>query len=81
MRRNPLRLRIDPVACDGFGYCAELLPERIALDEWGVPIVERGALPGALVAAARRCVTSCPRNAISLEAVGDEPARVQSRSQ
>jgi ferredoxin len=39
-----LRLRVDPVACDTYGYCAELLPERITLDEWGYPIVD-GAPP------------------------------------
>lgn len=66
MRRRPLRLSVDPVACDGFGYCAELLPEQIVLDEWGFPLLARGPVPEALLDAARRCVTSCPRNALSL---------------
>ena len=35
-----LSLRVDPVACDAFGYCAELLPERVTLDEWGYPVVD-----------------------------------------
>ena len=35
-----LRLRVDPVACDAYGFCAELLPERITVDEWGYPIVD-----------------------------------------
>jgi ferredoxin len=35
-----LRLRVDPVACDAYGYCAEVLPERITLDEWGYPLVD-----------------------------------------
>ena len=35
-----LRITIDPVACDAYGYCAELLPEAIVLDEWGYPIVD-----------------------------------------
>ena len=35
-----LHITIDPVACDAYGYCAELLPELITLDEWGYPIVE-----------------------------------------
>ena len=35
-----VRLRVDPVACDAYGYCAELLPERVTLDEWGYPIVD-----------------------------------------
>ena len=34
------RLRFDPIACDGHGVCAELLPERIALDDWGYPIID-----------------------------------------
>ena len=36
----PLRVRVDPVACDAYGYCAELLPERVTLDEWGYPVVD-----------------------------------------
>ena len=35
-----LRITIDPVACEAYGYCAELLPEAISLDEWGYPIVD-----------------------------------------
>ena len=31
---------INPIACDGSGLCAELLPERITLDDWGYPIVD-----------------------------------------
>ena len=37
---------IDPIACDGYGMCAELLPELIALDDWGFPIVAPGRRPG-----------------------------------
>ena len=40
-----LRILIDPVACDAYGYCAELLPEAISLDEWGYPIVDGKPLP------------------------------------
>ena len=32
------RLRVDPIACDGRGLCAEALPELITLDDWGFPI-------------------------------------------
>ena len=35
-----LRVRVDPVACEAYGYCAELLPERVTLDEWGYPVVD-----------------------------------------
>ena len=40
-----IRILIDPVACDAYGYCAELLPEAISLDEWGYPIVDGKPLP------------------------------------
>ena len=39
-----LRITIDPVACDAYGYCAEILPEVIGLDEWGYPIIRDGPL-------------------------------------
>ena len=38
-------LRVDPVACDAYGFCAELLPERITLDEWGYPVVDGRVAP------------------------------------
>ena len=32
-------LRVDWPRCRARGLCAELLPERIVLDEWGYPVV------------------------------------------
>ena len=61
-----IRITIDPVACDAYGYCAELLPEAISLDEWGYPIVNGSPLPPGLVAAAKRAARDCPRRAITL---------------
>ncbi len=40
-----MRISINPVLCEAFGYCAELLPEAITLDEWGYPIVDGRPLP------------------------------------
>jgi ferredoxin len=60
------RIVIDPVACDAYGYCAELLPEAISLDEWGYPIVHGGPLPVELEDLAKRAVRDCPRRAITL---------------
>jgi ferredoxin len=62
-----LKIFIDPVACDAYGYCAELLPEAITLDEWGYPIVDGKPLPAELVAAAKRAARDCPRRAITLQ--------------
>jgi len=62
------QLRLDPVACEGRGLCAELLPERIAMDEWGYPIVSDRPVPDALEAHARRAVAACPVLALQLVA-------------
>ena len=38
-------LRVDPIACDAHGVCAELFPEFISLDDWGYPIVDGQEIP------------------------------------
>jgi ferredoxin len=59
-----LRLRIDPILCTGHALCAELLPEAIALDEWGYPIL--APVPDELRDLARRAVIDCPTLALTL---------------
>jgi ferredoxin len=61
-----VRLRVDPVACDAYGYCAELFPERIWLDEWGYPVIDPGPVPATQLAAAQAAVRACPRRALQL---------------
>jgi ferredoxin len=63
---SALRITIDPVACTAYGYCAELLPEAISLDEWGYPIVDNRPLPADLMALARRAARDCPTRAITV---------------
>lgn len=63
------RLRVDPIACDGHGACAELLPEVITLDDWGFPIIRSGPVERRLLRLARRAVSSCPKLALQLERV------------
>lgn len=67
-RAGPARLSLglDRIRCDGRGYCAELLPEMIRLDDWGYPIVSSGPVPGHLLEHARRAVATCPLLAIRL---------------
>jgi ferredoxin len=60
------RLAVDPIACTGHGVCAELLPEGVALDEWGYPLVAAGELPPALLRSARRAAAACPVRALLL---------------
>lgn len=61
------RLRVNPITCEAHGMCAELLPERIVLDEWGYPIIDDEPLPPALVEHARRAAQACPTFALLLE--------------
>ena len=39
------RLRVNPIACEAHGLCAELLPELIRLDDWGYPILDEPEVP------------------------------------
>ena len=61
------RLRLNPIACEAHGMCAELLPERITLDEWGYPLLDDEPLPGPLLEHARRAAQACPTLALRLE--------------
>lgn len=71
-------LRVNPIACDGHGLCAELLPEIIDLDEWGFPLVERD-VPPHLQELARRAVGACPTLALLLVEGNDAVRRRQGR--
>lgn len=62
-------LRVDIIACDGRGVCAELFPERIRLDDWGYPIIDPEPIGGDHIAHARRAVVACPVLALRLEPV------------
>jgi ferredoxin len=64
------RLRVNPVLCDGYGYCAEIVPELIALDDWGFPIVNPVPINDDKVQRlAERAVATCPRLALLFEDV------------
>jgi ferredoxin len=67
-----MRLMVNPVDCAGHGACAGLLPELIALDEWGYPLLDSQPVPRELAGRARRAVRDCPALALRLV---PEPAR------
>ncbi len=64
MRRH---VRVNPIACEAHGMCAELLPERIALDEWGYPVVDDTPLEHGMLDNARRAAQACPTFALLVE--------------
>jgi ferredoxin len=68
-------LRVNPIACKGHGVCAELLPELVALDEWGYPVIAKTPVPPALDLEARRTVAACPALALKLVRIEKATAR------
>jgi ferredoxin len=60
------RLVVDPTACDGYGICHQLFPERIDLDDWGFPIVSPAPIDPDDARHAKRAVAACPRLALKL---------------
>lgn len=67
------KLRVNPILCTGFGYCAEIVPELISLDDWGFPILDsRPIQDDALLRHARRAVATCPRLALLVQEVTPE---------
>jgi ferredoxin len=60
------RIRVNPIACEAHGMCAELLPERITLDDWGYPVIDDRPLDAELVEHARRAAQACPTLALLL---------------
>ena len=71
MSRRGLSIVVDMTKCEGRGICAELLPERITLDDWGFPIIDDTPVHGRTKRHARRAVAGCPELALFLERVGD----------
>lgn len=61
------KLRVDPIACDGRGLCAEAAPELVTLDDWGFPIVAGDSVPLQWMVHAREAVRLCPKLALRLE--------------
>jgi ferredoxin len=66
-RAGRMRLRVNPITCDGHGLCAELLPELLSTDEWGYPLPVVAEVPAELESHAQRAAQQCPTLAIVLE--------------
>lgn len=67
------KIAVNPITCRGHGLCAELLPERIRLDDWGFPIIDPSPVPPHLEPHLRRAIAACPTLALLLR---DEPPRL-----
>ncbi len=69
MKTKRQHLRVNPILCDAYGVCAELLPELVRTDEWGYPIIAEAPVPDELLDETRRTVAACPRLALRLQKV------------
>ncbi len=67
MSRSRTVLKLNPIMCVAHGLCAELLPERITLDDWGYPIIDPTPIPPELEEHARRVAEACPTLALLRE--------------
>lgn len=70
-----IRLLVDPIACDGRRFCAEVLPELITLDDWDFPIIRDADVPAGLLAEAGEAVRLCPMLALRLDRPDRRPRR------
>ena len=61
------KLKIDWIACNGYGVCEAAAPDLIVLDDWGYPILPDGAIPRELHGQAKRAINDCPMVALSWE--------------
>lgn len=59
-------VQINWTVCKAHGMCSELLPERIALDDWGYPVIDQRPIAPELEPLARRAVATCPTLALTL---------------
>jgi ferredoxin len=57
-------IRVNPIACEAHGMCAELFPEWITLDDWGYPMVDGEPIPASLTEHAERAAAACPTLAL-----------------
>ena len=60
------RLVINPIRCEGYGYCMELFPGGIVRDDWGFPLLLDVPLTDASRRRARDAIRRCPRSALSI---------------
>ncbi|TCO26589.1 ferredoxin [Kribbella steppae] len=61
------KVEIDWTRCDGHGLCATLLPDDVALDEWGFPVLRGREITAGELPHARRAVLACPALALRLD--------------
>jgi ferredoxin len=65
--RSEVRLRINPIACDGVGMCSHVAPDLITVDRWGYPVLLPEPVQPSDMGQAKAAVAVCPLKALFLE--------------
>lgn len=74
-RSYRLRVRVDPIRCTAFGFCAEFCPELFDLDEWGYAWLRQDETTSAAENLVRETARLCPRKAILVDKIPSVDAR------
>jgi ferredoxin len=61
------KLKIDWIACNGYGVCEAAAPDLIVLDDWGYPVLPEGPIPPDFVRQAEKASNDCPMVALAWE--------------
>lgn len=67
-----VRVRVDPIRCTAFGFCAEFCPEMFTLDEWGYAWLRQSEVQPKMVETIRETARLCPRRAILVEEIEEQ---------
>jgi len=74
------QLRVDWIACEGYGLCGDYAPSLVDLDDWRYPILRDVAIEGSLLHDAQQIVDCCPVKALRLERAVDDGSRNAART-
>lgn len=61
-----MRIRVDPIKCQGYGICIELAEPYFERDDWGLVQAKRNVEAGPDDHALLKAVEQCPIKAIRL---------------
>lgn len=62
-----MRVVVDPIRCEGFGPCNDVLPDVLLLDDWGYAYaIGGGEVPAGQEGLAVEATHACPMEAIQI---------------
>lgn len=62
-------LRINPIRCTAFGFCAEYAPELFQIDDWGYGWLHQNEVTADQLELAQKAADLCPKRAILLHRI------------